>query len=387
MSVRVLHVYRTFFPDTQGGLEEVVRQISINTRPLGFVSQVMMVSGEVAAIDHVYVDGIRVTRLPRLTDIASSSIPRTGLSEFKKLVDWADIVHYHCPWPVADLFHLLTGVKKPSVVTYHSDIIRQRLLRRLYSPLMHEFLRSVDCIVATSPQYRDTSPVLRRYQEKTRVIPIGIDKASYPSVHQSLEAEWQVRVGQDFFFFIGVLRYYKGLDILIKAAAQSGLPVVIAGAGPEADTLKTQANMAGAASVRFLGRISDDDKIALLSLCRAFVLPSYLRSEAFGVCLLEAQMMAKPLITAEIGSGMSYVNQHRETGLIVPPRNPQALADAMHQLSSDAAFASRLGRGGRERFEQLFTGARMGEAYAALYQNLLSPDDCSSSRLEDMNCH
>lgn len=371
MSVSVLHVYRTFFPDTQGGLEEVVRQIALNTRAHGFDAEVMTVSGRINDIDLATVNGIRVTRLPLWTDVASSSLPRKGLAEFKRHVERADIVHYHFPWPVADLFHLLARVSKPSLVTYHSDIVRQKWMRRLYAPLMHHFLGSLDRIVATSPNYRDTSTVLQRYRNKTEVIPIGIDESSYPAVSTSLVSEWVERVGSDFFFFIGVLRYYKGLDVLIKAAAQSSLPVVIAGSGPEADSLKVQAEALGASTVTFVGRVSDGDKIALLSLCRAFILPSYLRSEAFGVCLLEAQMMGKPLITAEIGSGMSYVNQHNETGLIVPPRDSDALARAMCEFAGDSTRAHQLGQQGRQRYQALFSGSAMGAAYANLYNQLI----------------
>ena len=358
-----------FFPDTQGGLEEVVRQIALNTP--GFTAEVLTVSGQVGDIDHCLVDGISVTRLPRLTDFASSSIPRKGFNKYRILAQQSDLIHYHMPWPVGDLFHLLGGIDKPSVVTYHSDIIRQRFLRKLYAPLMHRFLTSVERIVTTSPNYRDSSQVLRSYLDKTEVIPIGIDTASYPVADEALKQSWMGKVGRGFFFFIGVLRYYKGLDILIDASKKSGLPVVIAGSGPEEQRLKQLAEELDAHNVRFVGRISDDDKMALLSLCCALVLPSYLRSEAFGVCLLEAQMMSKPIITADIKSGMSFVNQHGQTGLIVAPQDPAALARAMKVLADNPCDADLKGRAGRARFESLFTGKKMGAGYVDLYQRVL----------------
>ncbi len=123
-------------------------------------------------------------------------------------------------------------------------------------------------------------------------------------------------------------------------------------------------------NVQVIGRVADADREALLSLCRAFVFPSHLRSEAFGVALLEAARASKPMISCEIGTGTSYVNANAETGIIVAPSDGAALADAMSTLARDPELAARLGRRGRIRFESLFRAERMGEAYLTLYRSL-----------------
>ena len=147
--------------------------------------------------------------------------------------------------------------------------------------------------------------------------------------------------------------------------------VVIVGAGPVEADLKQQAIRLGLTNVVFLGAISDDDKVALLHLCRAVVFPSHLRSEAFGVTLLEGAMFSKPLISSEIGTGSSYVNIDGETGLVIPADDPVGLAKAINRLDTDIELGEKMGAAGRARFKSMFTAQKMAEAYVDLYRRIL----------------
>jgi rhamnosyl/mannosyltransferase len=269
-----------------------------------------------------------------------------------------------------DLVHFITRVKKPTLVTYHADIIRQKYLLTCYRPLQQRFLKSVDAIVATSPQYLATSPVLQQFQDKTRIIPIGLDKSTYPTPTAERLSYWQQQFGTRFFLFVGVLRYYKGLGVLLEAARHNTYPIVILGSGPIESDLKKQANRLGLKHVHFLGQLSDLDKTALLTLCGAFIFPSNLRSEAFGIALLEAAMFGKPLISCDIGSGMSYINKPDETGLEVPANDPEALHRAMTWLWENPDEAYKLGKQAQARYESLFTTTQMVDAYTALYREI-----------------
>jgi rhamnosyl/mannosyltransferase len=235
---------------------------------------------------------------------------------------------------------------------------------------MHQFLRSVDRIVATSPDYLETSPRLEHHREKCDVIPIGLDQQSYPSSSPSRLAAWRERFGTQFFLFVGVLRYYKGLHNLLEAAAGTRYPVVIVGDGPLGAELREEARRLGLTNVHFLGALSDEDKIALLTLCRAFIFPSHLRAEAFGISLLEAAMHGKPLISCEIGTGTSYINQHGQTGLVVAPDDPVALRRAMKTLWDDAALCAAFGAQAAARYAALFTANQMAVRYLQVYQSL-----------------
>jgi rhamnosyl/mannosyltransferase len=239
---------------------------------------------------------------------------------------------------------------------------------------MKRYLGAMDAIVATSPNYFATSEVLNEFADKVEVIPIGLDEPSYPALDERNKdiATATNRYGRDFFLFVGVLRYYKGLHILLDAMRGAPYKVVIVGAGPVESELKEQAKRLSLDNVVFAGFISDREKMALFQFCRGVVFPSYLRSEAFGVTLLEGAMSSKPLISAEVGSGSSHVNINERTGLVVPPGNSDALRAAMDELYRDVAKAASMGRNARQRYEALFTGNIMGERYSRAYAEVLA---------------
>ncbi len=368
--LKVLHVYRTYFPDTQGGIEEVIRQLSLTGVNNDVAFRVFTLS---RAPDPAIIERPEATvyRCRQHFEISSCGFSITAFASFKRLAKWADIIHYHFPWPFADLLPLLVRPRKPCVLTYHSDIVRQARWLPLYRPLMHAFLKRMDRIVATSQNYLDSSVTLQCYRAKTTVIPIGLDEASYPTPSATDLATMRDRLGKGFCLFIGVLRYYKGLPILLEALKGTTIPLVIAGTGPMEQQLKALATRLKLTTVHFLGRVDDRQKMALLHLCRALVLPSHLRSEAFGVTLLEGAMCGKALLSTDLGTATSYINQHGKTGLVVPPNNPEALRTALLQLNNDTMLANTMGQAARRRYETLFTGRLMDERYHALYEQLL----------------
>jgi len=368
--MRILHVTSTFSPDTYGGIEEVIRQICLNSKPYGVKSRVFTLSKNPIP-EIIQMEGIEIFRVQKTFEIASCGFSVKGHVKFKELIEWADIINYHFPWPFSDLLHLFCRVKKKSIVTYHSDVIRQKKLNILYKPLMRYFLESVDKIVATSPNYVQSSSVLCKYKEKTEIIPIGINEKSYPTPLNSDVVSMQNKVGKDFFLFIGMFRKYKGLNILLRAIHNTHLNCVIAGTGPLEKELKSMAKTLGISNVRFMGRVDEVEKVVLLKLCRAVVFSSNLRSEAFGVNLVEGAMFEKALVSTELGTGTSYVNIDYKTGFIVPPSDVQSLRKAMLNLSIDSLLNKKMARAARIRYEELFTGDKMGKQYFELYESLL----------------
>ena len=166
------------------------------------------------------------------------------------------------------------------------------------------------------------------------------------------------------------MRYYKGLDYLIRAATNVNARIVLAGTGPEGERLKKLCDEVDARNVLFAGQVSDREKVALLKHCLALVLPSHLRSEAYGMVLVEAAMFRRPMISCEIGTGTSFVNAHGETGIVVAPENFQALAQAMNTLLVEHGLAERFGAAARLRYERMFSGAALGKAYSDLYKEV-----------------
>jgi glycosyltransferase involved in cell wall biosynthesis len=226
-------------------------------------------------------------------------------------------------------------------------------------------------IIANAPRYVDSSPILSRpdIRRKVEVIPLGIDESSYPQLMDlSILKKFNLEDGP-FFIFIGVLRYYKGLDYLLEAAKTVKAKIVIAGSGPEGAALKERASHDGIQNIVFAGQVSDQEKLALISHSVALLLPSHLRSEAYGMVLVEAAMRGKPMISCEIGTGTSYVNNHLETGLVVEPESPLALSRAMTVMLADESMVSEMGIAARRRYELHFSGQALGKAYASVYSH------------------
>lgn len=367
--MRILHFYKTAFPDSMGGTEQVIHQIARGAQKHGVTSDVLSLTTKKVPRT-IEKDGYYVHRARLDIQVASTGFSLSAFWRFYQLAKKADVIHYHFPWPFMDVVHFATRVKKPTVVTYHSDIIRQKNLLKIYRVLKRRFLGSVDHIVATSPNYFATSEVLAKYQDKVSVIPIGLDKDSYPEPPPEKISYWRERFNHRFFLFVGVIRYYKGLHILIEAAKGTDYPIVIVGAGPIESELKAQAIKLGLKNVHFLGQVSDEDKVALLNLCFGVLFPSHLRSEAFGISLLEGAMYGKPMISSEIGTGTTFINIAGETGLVVPPSDPDALRQAMRYLWDHPLEAEVMGQNAEKRYWDFFTADQMVSAYVDLYKQL-----------------
>lgn len=369
--MKILHFFKCYLPESFGGVENTIYQLVHGMYPKGVESTVMCLYGNALAQPILNFEDHTVVRSLNAINYASTPIGQRFFRRFQCLIEDVDLVHYHFPYPVADVFYLLNGRKKPSVVTYHSDIVRQKCLFLFYKPLMYSFLSKVDSIVATSPNYLESSPVLKRFKDKIQVIPLGIREESGDAVDPELVEKWRKRVGEGFFLFVGVFRYYKGLKYLLEAARVTNYEVVLAGSGPqEKEIIKTKEKYK-LDHVHMLGRISEPDKLALLQLCRAVIFPSHLRSEAFGITLLEGARFGKPLISCEIGTGTSYVNKDMETGFVVPPRDPYALATAMHKIFHYPELSDKFSTSSRERFHENFTAQRMADSYLDLYTSIL----------------
>jgi glycosyltransferase involved in cell wall biosynthesis len=374
LNLKALNIYRTYFPDPPGGLQEAIKQICATTSNYGIENTIFTLSPnskpKIIAMPEATVVRERSWLAPASCDIGGIASWYT----YSKLMKRADIVHYFHPWPFADALNTINPKDKPSVLTYISDVVRQKFLGKLYAPLMWRTLRQMDVIVANCPAYAETSPILSHpaIRNKVRVIPLGIDENTHTKEgDRSVFKRLDLIETEPYFLFLGVLRYYKGLHTLISAAQNVKAKIVIAGSGPESKALKKQVSELGLNNVIFAGQVTNQDKFSLIQNCVALVLPSHLRSEAYGMVLVEASMMKKPMITCEIGTGTSFVNLNNQTGIVVKPEDNVALSGAMQTLLDDYAMVVNMGLAARQRYEMLFSGVALGQAYASLYKELL----------------
>jgi len=353
-------------------MEQVIQQLCRATTQLGITNKVVCISHQCKKKEIIETPDAIVYCYPMSFEIASCGFSWSLWREFKQLSEWADVVHYQFPWPFADILALTRQHSaKPYLVSYQSDIVRQRRLSTLYRPLMNKFLANAASVVATSPKYIASSSVLNSLKQPTVFIPNGVDKEPNQAAYQKEREEYETVYGRGFFLFLGVFRYYKGLNYLLEAAKQTSLVVLIAGDGPEAGVLRRFVKENDLTNVHFLGHVSDEQKYALIDLSIALILPSSERSEAYGMVLLEAARQGTAMISTELESGTSYINVHNETGLVVSAKNAKALAGAMQYMTENDDMVNKMSISAKQRFDNHFTSEIMGKRYAELYHSLL----------------
>jgi len=264
--------------------------------------------------------------------------------------------------------------KSRVVVHWHSDVVRQRKALRLYEPLQQWLLRRADAIIATSPPYAESSMVLRPWRHKVEVIPIGIsDNRSESCSKKAAEIRQRYR-GRRIVFSLGRMTYYKGFEVLIEAAA--ALPddcvVLIGGDGDLLGHYKSLVARRGlAGKVHLLGHILDHELASHFEACDVFCMPSTVRAEAYGVAMLEAMVMGKPIVATDIaGSGVPWVNIHGTSGFNVPVGEVAPLAAALTRLLDDEVLRQQLGAAAGRRYLQEFNATQMTEKVINLYRRL-----------------
>jgi len=314
-------------------------------------------------------DGVKVIKAGRLATPASTPISLALLSWMRRLE--ADITHLHFPYPWGEMAHLIFGHSLKTVITYQSDIVRQRSLLRLYRPFLTRVLRRADRIVATSPQYLQSSPYLSQVAPKCVVIPMGIDLERFQKPRSEEAKELRHKYDTPLLLFVGMLRYYKGLEYLITALRDVKATLLVVGAGPMAERWQSLAVRLGLADRVFFVGQHVEDLPAYYQACDLFVLPSSHRSEAFGLVQVEAMACGKAVICTELGTGTSYVNLDGVTGLVVPARDADALAQGINRLLGDDQLRTEMGEKARERARREFSHEVMIERVFELYQELV----------------
>jgi len=395
--MHILQIYKDYFP-VLGGIENHVRDLSEALVERGHTVTVLVTSLDRYTVTERQRPGLTVIKAARALHLASTPLSLAMLGIARALRP--DVVHLHFPYPPGDLAAMALPERPPLVVTYHSDIVRQRALLRAYRPLMELTLRRAARILPTSPNYLVSSPFLRRHAARCAVVPLGIDADRFACADPQKVAEIRARYGGTdegrgtndergdlsssvlrlssdhvlpLVLFVGRLRYYKGLHILLDAMPSVRCELLIGGGGPERERLERQAAQLGIAErVHFLGDIPDDELPALFHSADVFVMPAHLRAEALGLAQIEALASGLPCVSTELGTGTSFANRHGETGLVVPPGDAPALAAALNALLADAELRRRFGAAGRRRVAALFTRAHMVDAVEAIYRDVLA---------------
>ena len=371
--MRVLLLYKDYHP-VVGGIENHIRLLARGLRAEGVEARVLVTNTGTSTL-HQTIDRVPVTKTGRQARILSTPISLSYLTELRRQSAMVDLVHLHSPYPFAELAQLLLGRAKPTVISYHSDIVRQKRTGKLYAPFLRKVLQRAALVAASSPAYIESSPFLRDVHKKCRVIHYGIETERFQETEQIRRDAQRLRNQHGdlpLLLFIGRLRHYKGVDVLIRAMRLIKARLLIVGTGPMQETWQELARTENLAdNVLFLGDGSEKESLAARYAADIFVLPSTNRAEALGIVQLEAMACGMPVVSTELGTGTSYVNRDGETGLVVAPNNPRALAAAINKLLENPAMRTWMGTKGRRRVNTEFTFQEMIDTTISFYREAL----------------
>ncbi|MCP4418504.1 MAG: glycosyltransferase [Chloroflexi bacterium] len=376
----IAHVYKDYWPIV-GGIENHIKDLAEAEAALGH-NVTVLVTNPGGQRRRELLNGVQIVRAARLATVASTplsvALPLL-LANMKP-----NITHVHFPYPVGEvsqwLLHWLLRWKRPYLIGYHSDVVKQQRILRLYNPLLRRVLAGAGRIIAASDNYVQSSPYLRPLAHKCSIIPYAVDANRFANA-KPLWAE----DGRFTILFMGRHRYYKGGDDLIRAIGQlpAELPLrlLIGGDGPLRGEWEQLSQTLGLQDkINFVGNLSDADLPGFYASGDLFVLPANSRAEAFGKVLQEAMAAGLPCISTELGTGTSFVVQDGITGRIVPPQNPTALAAAIHSLAQQPDLCQIMGKRGQNRAMTEFSQESMVTKIEATYTAVLSSHNPTHSR-------
>jgi len=349
--MKVLHLGK-LCPPNEGGIEVFSFDLLEALNKKGIKAD-LLCFGEATKEDNY--NGFKYIACKMNLKLNAAPLSYDYIKTFRKTVKHYDIIHVHSPNPLAEILTLITD--KKIIIHWHSDIVRQKISYLFYRPIQQKVLKKADKIIATSPQYLETSKQIKTYKDKAIVIPLGLNPKRLKINEEDLRKFDKIKEkisNKKVVLAVGRLIEYKGFEYLIEASQflKDDIIVLIAGGGPLYETLRDKIKKLNLKDkILLLGRVNNVS--VYMKNCDLFCLPSISRNEAFGLVLVEALYFGKPLVTTNVeGSGMNYVNKHNETGLIVPPKNSKALAEAINAILSDEKLYEKFSKNALERFKE-----------------------------------
>jgi rhamnosyl/mannosyltransferase len=377
--MKVLLLDETYPPDSRGSVPYTADLLAYGRKQGHTIDLVTVGPGHYALERDC---GGSVHRMRCDAELDSARVSTQLLAFLVRHIHEYDIVHASHPNPCGEIGAILAAFLRkghhPLVVSFHAEVIPAKKLASLYNAAVtRTILRLADAVIVASPHMITSVPVLAALREKVVVLPYGRTPPLRTGPATTSNGSGPLRI-----LFVGRLVRYKGVEVLLKAVAQSPGIVRIVGDGPLRREIEKARDELGLPDrVVLEGRVSDSMLDQMYDWADVLVLPSTDRGEAFGYVLIEAMARSTALITTELGTGTSWVNIDGETGIVVPPRDPAALASAISRLASDPDLLQRCKSNALHRFQKSFTLNRMLTDTYALYERLARSESNRHSRV------
>ncbi len=355
----VLEVNKFYFP-TLGGVETVVQQLAEGLSKTDGLKTLVLCCQKKGKGQEEIINGVKVIKASSYGVFRSMPVSLSFFKLFRKYSNSVDVIDLHHPFPLSFLAYYIVRPKARVLVHYHSDIIRQNLLGWILSPVTNFVLKRAEKIVVSNPNLIENSKLLKRYRNKCEVVNFGVDVQEIEGDVDEQTTKNIIGKYGKFVLFVGRLGYYKGVQYLLRAIVGTNLNLVIIGEGAEKNRLVALAKELKIENqVVFLVHVSRLEKINFYKAAQVVVLPSIYKSETFGIVLLEAMACGTPVVSTELGTGTSYVNQHGVTGLVVPPTDSDMLREALYKLTGNESERTMFGKAARLRVGSDFALSQM----------------------------
>jgi len=292
-----------------------------------------------------------------------------------------DIVHAFWPIPHG-LFGIAARQSSSAALVstfFSAELMWKGATRRAMAPVVRKVVNASDAVTVISSY---TGERLRQYVPDAATITIPFGAAAANETQAGFGDSRQPRSAGDPFelLFVGRLVERKGVDILIQAAARlrddPRLTVRVVGTGPEMSSLERAASSTGLGD-RFVleGMVSAEALAGHFARCDALVLPAVITAagdtEGLGVVLLEAMGYGKPVIASAAGGIVDIVSDG-DTGILVPPGDPDALAGAIRRAMDDPAEMRRLASRGTAHAAEAFGWNTIVTRLGAVYESAVA---------------
>jgi len=362
-----------FYP-IRGGVEKVMYDLMLGLSCRGVRCDMLCAATEQQKSGVIPLNSLaRLLYVPTWVKLSATMIAPAMIMKLRKIQHEYNIIHIHHPDPMACLALFLSGYKRKVVLHWHSDILKQKTLLKLYQPLQRWLIKRADLIVGTTPVYIEHSPFLKQAQNKATYMPIGIEELTVDP--DSVNRIREQYAGRKIIFSLGRLIEYKGYEYLIESARylDDDYIILIGGEGPLKNALQQQINDYRVnEKVKLMGFVPDKEVATYFGACDVFVLSSIWKTEAFGIVQIEAMSCGKPIVATCIeGSGVSWVNADGVSGYNVEPQNAKALAEAIKKILSDPNRCAEFSIASRRRYETMFTREKMVDRCLELYKDVI----------------